>query len=114
MAEALAIARYARYTPRKVGQVLPLIRRKNAERALTVLEFLPKRAALLVRKVLQSALSNLGGKLGRKIDPKEAWIKSIDIGAGPVLKRIHTGSMGRAMPYKHKTCHLTVVVTDQP
>ncbi|MBI4668437.1 MAG: 50S ribosomal protein L22 [Elusimicrobia bacterium] len=114
MAEAVAIARFARHSPRKVGQVLPLIRRKNAEKALTTLEFMPRRAGIFVYQTLKSAVHNLGGKLGKKIEPKEAWIKSCSVGPGPHLKRIRAGSMGRAMPYKHKTCHLTIIVTDVP
>ncbi|MBI2070893.1 MAG: 50S ribosomal protein L22 [Elusimicrobia bacterium] len=114
MAEAVARALWARYAPRKVGQVASLISRKNAQRALLSLEFLPKGSSVLVKKTLESALSNLGGKLGRKVDPKEAWIKTCKVDQGPALKRIHAGSMGRAFPYKRKICHLTIVVSDEP
>ncbi|MBI4368830.1 MAG: 50S ribosomal protein L22 [Elusimicrobia bacterium] len=113
MADARAEARYSRYAPRKVGHVLTLIRSKNAQQALTTLNFLPKRSSVVVQKVLRSALANLGGKLGRTVEPKEAWIKTATVDQGPVLKRIHAGSMGRAMPYKRKTCHLTIIVSDQ-
>ncbi|MBI4064059.1 MAG: 50S ribosomal protein L22 [Elusimicrobia bacterium] len=114
MTEARSVARYIRASPRKLGQVLGAIRRKNAQRALDTLEFLPKRAAVVAAKALKSALSNLDGKLGRKLQPREAWVKTALANGGPVMKRIHTGSMGRAMPYKHRTCHLTIVVSDQP
>jgi large subunit ribosomal protein L22 len=59
--------------------------------------------------VLKSAVANTG-KLkdysGLKI--KECWV-----GQGPTLKRMRPGPMGRGMPYKRKTSHLTIIVTDE-
>ncbi len=114
MAEAVAHSNYVRHSAQKVMPVLDLIRRKNAHRALVALEFLPKRSADFIAKTIASAVSNLGQQLGKKMDPKDAWVRACWVNAGPVLKRIHAGSMGRAMPYTKKTCHLTVKVADQP
>ncbi|MDR3307000.1 MAG: 50S ribosomal protein L22 [Endomicrobium sp.] len=106
--EAKAIAKFVRYTPRKVNQVLSLIRNKKVEKAFEVLSFLPKSAAPLVEKVLKSATAN-SGKLsdfsGLKV--KEAWV-----GNGPILKRMRPGPQGRGMPIKKRMSHLTIVVTD--
>jgi large subunit ribosomal protein L22 len=106
--EAKATAKFVRYTPRKVNQVLSLIRNKKVEKAFEVLSFLPKSAATLVEKVLKSATAN-SGKLndfsGLKV--KEAWV-----GNGPILKRMRPGPQGRGMPIKKRTSHLTIVVTD--
>ncbi|MDR2437339.1 MAG: 50S ribosomal protein L22 [Endomicrobium sp.] len=106
--EAKATAKFVRYTPRKVNQVLSLIRNKKIEKAFEVLSFLPKSAATLVKKVLKSATAN-SGKLndfsGLKV--KEAWV-----GNGPILKRMRPGPQGRGMPIKKRTAHLTIVVTD--
>ncbi|MEK7287013.1 MAG: 50S ribosomal protein L22 [Elusimicrobiota bacterium] len=113
MVEAVAHSRFARYGPRKVGQVLGLIRRKNAQRALTALAFAPRRSSVLVIKTLESALGNLGVKLGKKVEPREVWVTECWVNGGPFIKRIHPGSMGRAMPFKRKTCHLTIKVADQ-
>lgn len=112
MAQAIAHVRYARYGPRKVASVLDQIRGKSAQRALTLLEFLPRRSRHLVAAALRSAMYNLSGKAGRIVEPKDIWVKSCWINQAPVLKRIHTGSMGRAFGYRRKMCHLTVVVTD--
>ena len=109
MMEARAIARFVRYAPRKVNQVLTVIRNQRVDRAFEVLSFLPKNATKLVEKVLKSAVANMG-KLkdfsGLKI--KEAWV-----GQGPTLKRMRPGPMGRGLEYKRKTSHLTVIVTDE-
>ena len=107
--EARAIARFVRYAPRKVNQVLTVIRNQRVDRAFEVLSFLPKNATELVEKVLKSAVANMG-KLkdfsGLKV--KEAWV-----GQGPTLKRMRPGPMGRGLGYKRKTSHLTVIVTDE-
>jgi large subunit ribosomal protein L22 len=106
--EAKATAKFVRYTPRKVNQVLTLIRNKRVEKAFEVLSFLPKSAATLVEKVLKSATANTGKlKDFSDLRVKEAWV-----GNGPILKRMRPGPMGRGMPVKKRTAHLTIVVTD--
>ena len=107
--EAKATAKFVRYTPRKVNQVLSLIRNKKVEKAFEVLSFLPKSAATLVEKVLKSATAN-SGKLSdfSKLKIKEAWV-----GNGPILKRMRHGPQGRGMPIKKRTSHLTIIVIDE-
>ncbi|MDR3125332.1 MAG: 50S ribosomal protein L22 [Endomicrobium sp.] len=106
--QAKAAAKFVRYTPRKVNQVLTLIRNKKVEKAFEVLSFLPKSAATLVSKVLKSAIAN-SGKLKdySNLKVKEAWV-----GNGPILKRIRPGPQGRGLPIKKRTSHLTILVTD--
>ncbi|MDR2616438.1 MAG: 50S ribosomal protein L22 [Endomicrobium sp.] len=106
--QAKATAKFVRYTPRKVNQVLTLIRNKKIEKAFEVLSFLPKTAATLVTKVLKSATAN-SGKLKdySNLKVKEAWV-----GNGPILKRMRPGPQGRGLPIKKRTSHLTIVVTD--
>ena len=106
--EAKATAKFVRYTPRKVNQVLTLIRNKRVEKAFEILSFLPKSAATLVEKVLKSAVANAGKlKDFSNLKVKEAWV-----GGGPTLKRMRPGPQGRGMPVKKRTAHLTIVVTD--
>ncbi|MDR1244305.1 MAG: 50S ribosomal protein L22 [Endomicrobium sp.] len=106
--QAKATAKFVRYTPRKVNQVLTLIRNKKVEKAFEVLSFLSKTAAMLVSKVLKSATAN-SGKLKdySNLKVKEAWV-----GNGPILKRVRPGPQGRGLPIKKRTSHLTIVVTD--
>jgi large subunit ribosomal protein L22 len=107
--EAEAHARFMRFAPRKMNQVLQLIRRKPVEKALDILTFTAKAVAAPITKTLHSAIANSGQRKHPKgLTVKEAWV-----GQGPVLKRMRPGPMGRGMPYKRKTCHLTIVVTDQ-
>jgi large subunit ribosomal protein L22 len=107
--QSKATAKFVRYTPRKVNQVLTLIRDKRVEKAFVILSFLPKSAATLVKKVLTSATANMGElKDFSGIKVKEAWV-----GNGPILKRTRPGPKGRGMPIKKRTAHLTIVVTDE-
>ena len=104
--EAVAEAKFIRHAPRKVNQVLGLIRNKPVEKAFDILSFTPKTVADFISKTLRSAVANSGhlkNMGGLKV--KECWV-----GQGPTLKRMRPGPMGRGMPYKRKTCHLTVVV----
>jgi large subunit ribosomal protein L22 len=106
--EAKATAKFVRYAPRKINQVLSLIRNKKVEKAFEVLSFLPKSSASLVEKVLKSAIAN-SGKLSdfSKLKIKEAWV-----GNGLMLKRMRPGPQGRGMSIKKRTSHLTIIVTD--
>ena len=108
--EATARARFARYAPRKVNQVLELVRRKPVVQALKVLRFLPKTSAVLVAKTIKSAAANAGDQQAKNpnLVVSQAWV-----GQGPVLKRMRAHAMGRGATYKRKTCHLTVVVSDE-
>ncbi|MDR3281873.1 MAG: 50S ribosomal protein L22 [Endomicrobium sp.] len=103
-----ATAKFVRLTPRKVNQVLMLVKGKKVEKVFEILSFLPKSASVLVKNVLRSATSNAGCLEDySSLRVKEAWV-----GDGPVLKRMRSGSRGRSMPIKKRTAHLTIIVTD--
>ncbi|MDR0822371.1 MAG: 50S ribosomal protein L22 [Endomicrobium sp.] len=107
--QATATAKFVRYTPRKVNQVLSLIRGKSVIKAAEILAFLPKSAATVIDKVLKSAVANSGSlKDISSYTVKEAWV-----GSGTTLKRMRPGPQGRGMPIKKRMAHLTVVVTDE-
>jgi len=104
--EGIAISKFARYAPRKVNQVLEIIRNKPVKKAFDLLSFAPKVSAVLVAKTLKSAVANTG----KLKNPEGLTVKQCWVGQGPTLKRMRPGPMGRGMPYKRKTCHLTIVV----
>ncbi len=105
--EAIAIARYARYSPRKVGQVLGIVRGKSVAKAYGLLPNLPRSASILVFKTVKSAFSN-----SRLPDPANAYITKAWVDNGPVLKRVMPQAMGGRGIVKRKTCHVTIVVSD--
>lgn len=106
--DSIAKAKYARYSPRKVGQVLGLIRGKTVARAYGLLPSVPRAAALLVFKTLKSAYSNLNATDPNLVFIKQAWVDN-----GPVLKRVMPMAMGGRGIIKRKTCHVTIVVSDE-
>ena len=112
MEEARAVLRYARVTPRKARQIVDLIRGRRVEEALQILQFIPRRAAPMVAKLLRSAIANAEQKnLG---DVDELVVAQAYVDQGPALKRYKAGPMGRAMPRKKYTSHITVVLRPQP
>ena len=107
--EALAREKFARFAPRKVNQVLSLVRKKSVPEALQILRFTTKSCNTMVGKTIKSAAANAGDL---KAQNPNLIVSSAWVGVGPVMKRMRAHAMGRGATYKRKTCHLTVVVSD--
>lgn len=110
--EAIAHARFQRFGRRKVAQVLDQVRGKSVWKAYQILPEVPRAAALLVSKTIRSATANLCVRAGKALDPRQVRVSSAWVGQGPMgaMKRVLQAPMGRAMTFKRKVCHLTVVV----
>lgn len=108
MAQVKAIAKGVRMSPRKVGVVASLIRGRSVEDALVILSHTPRRAALPVVKVIESARANAEHNHNVKADGLQ--IIEISVTPGPRLKRYRPASHGRALPFQRKTSHIRVVV----
>ena len=108
MAEASAVLRFVRMTPRKMRMVIDLIRGREVSEALTLLKYLHRAASPVVEKLLHSAVANAGQKeLG---DSDSLRIVRAYVDGVPVLKRFRARSMGRANPILKRTSHVTIVV----
>lgn len=105
---AQAIAKGIRISPRKVSVVAALVRGRSVEDALTILSHTPRRAALPVTKVIESAKANADYNHGYK--PDTLVITEISVTPGSRLKRFRPAARGRALPYQKKTSHIRVVV----
>ena len=108
--EVKAVTRYVRISPRKVRLVTKLVKGKPAEEALTMLKFLPKKAARLVGKTLQSAVAN--AEQNPNIDVDTLYIKRIFVDEGPSMKRWRARAMGRATRILKRTSHITIVLDE--
>lgn len=108
--EARAVAKYIRISPQKARLVADVVRGKDVETAVTTLRFMPKKAARLLRKVLQSAIAN--AEQTETIDVDTLYVKEIQINGGPMLKRFRPRAMGRAGRILKRTSHITVVVDE--
>ena len=108
---ARAIARGVALAPRKVSLVASLVRGRTVADALVILEHTPKRAAKTVAKVISSAKANAVTTHG--INGDTLVIETLQVTAGPRLKRYKPAAMGRALPFQKKTSHISVVVTGE-
>ncbi|NQW29599.1 MAG: 50S ribosomal protein L22 [Ignavibacteria bacterium] len=108
--EARAIKRHTRSSPRKMRLVVDLIRGKNAQQALNILQFSDKMAASDVVLTLKSAIDNLRAK-DSGIDPDSIVVKEIFVDPGPTMKRISPAPMGRAYRIRKRSHHLTIIVS---
>ena len=106
--EAVANLKYLRISPRKVKIVLDLIRGKNADEALAILQFTPKAAAPIVHKVLSSAIANAVNN--NEMDRSTLYVAEAYANPGPTLKRYVARSRGSASPMLKRTSHISVVL----
>lgn len=104
----LAIAKGVRMSPRKVGVVAALVRGHTVEEALIILEHVPRRSALAVKKTIQSAKANADHN--HNLKPDTLTITEISVTSGPRLKRYRPAAHGRALPFQRRTSHIRVVV----
>ena len=112
--EAIAKARFIRGSAHKMRQVVDLVRGKNVEEALNILRFTHKRSALVLEKVVRSAVANVMNIHGDKLrDPNELTIIEAICDEGPMMKRIQPRAMGRAYRIRKRTCHLKIRVASK-
>lgn len=95
-------------TPRKVSLVAALVRGRSVADAVVILDHTPKRAALAVKKAVQSAAANATNNHG--LDSKSLTISTLSVTAGPRLRRYKPASRGRALPFQKRTSHILVEV----
>ncbi len=111
MVQAVAKLKYARLSPQKCRLICDVIRGMPVDRALNALKFSNKRAASVVRKVLESAIANAEHNAGADVD--ELKVTTIYADQGSTLRRIQARAKGRATRLSKPTCHITVVVSDE-
>ncbi|OEF23032.1 50S ribosomal protein L22 [Vibrio rumoiensis] len=109
--EAIAKHNFARISPQKARLVADQIRGKSVEQALEVLTFSNKKAAELIKKVLDSAIANAEHNEGADID--DLSVAKIFVDEGPIMKRIMPRAKGRADRILKRSSHITVVVADR-
>jgi large subunit ribosomal protein L22 len=109
--QARAIAKYVRISPRKVRQVVNLIRGKKVSEAIAILTFTAKGSTEPVTKVLKSAVANAEHNLELVAD--NLFVNEIYVNEGPTLKRIKPRAQGRADQIRKRTSHITVVVGEK-
>jgi large subunit ribosomal protein L22 len=108
--EVAAKLKGARISAQKARLVADQVRGKPVDEALSLLEFSNKKAAHIVRKVLNSAIANAENNEGADVD--ELTVSSIFVDEGMTMKRIQPRAKGRADRIFKRSCHITVKVAD--
>ena len=108
---ARAEHKYARISPRKVEIICNMIRGKDANVAMALMENTPKAGCELMIKVLKSAMANAENNLG--LDPEKLYVSETYADPGPILKRGMPRAQGRMYRINKRTSHITIVVAEK-
>ncbi len=108
--EVTAKLRYARITPRKMRLVGGLCKGLPVAKAVFQLEYCQKRGGPILSKLLKSAVANAKEKGG--IDVENLYVKRVEVGDAPMLKRFMPRAMGRATKIRKKMSHITMILDE--
>lgn len=116
--EAKASAKYLQGSAQKARLVVDLIRGKNVNEALAILQFTNKRAAAHVEKCLRSAIANAtesAEKANVAVDPDDLWVKLAYVDDGPTKRRFRfrPAPQGRAYRERRHFCHVTLHLSNE-
>lgn len=109
--EVKAVARTVRIAPRKTRLIIDLIRGKDIKDAYAILQNQPQRAARVIEKVLNSAVSNAINN--NNLNEEKLYVKACYVDEGLVMKRAKMDSRGHVGRNDHKTSHITVIVSER-
>ena len=109
--EARATLKYARISPRKVKIVCDLIRGKDVDYAMAIMENTPKAASELMTKLLKSAVANAENNFG--MDHDKLYVSATYANPGPILKRGMPRAQGRMYRINKRTSHITICVAEK-
>ena len=110
MSETRAVLRGVRLSVDKGRLVADLIRGKKVDQALNVLQFTQKKAAVIIKKVLESAIANAEHNDGADVD--ELKVQTIYLDKATNLRRFTARAKGRGNVILKQTCHIHVTVGD--
>ena len=111
--KARAVSRYVKISPRKVRQVVNLVRGKGVEEAFNILRFTPKKAAYLVDRTLRSAVANALNTEEKTAREEDLVVKEAFVDGAISYKRIRPQPRGAAALVRKRCSHITLVVSDE-
>lgn len=109
--EVRATISRVRISPRKARLVVDMVRGKKVSDAITMMQFVPNRAAEDVEKLLKSVSAN--AEHNYDLDPETLWIKEIYADDAPQLRRFKPKARGRVGKILRRSCHITVVAEER-
>jgi large subunit ribosomal protein L22 len=109
--KSFAILRNCPTSPRKMRYVVDMIRGQEVNRALDILKFSKKEAAVRVEKLLKSAIANWQKKNeGERLEDNTLMVSEVKVDSGRVLRRLRTAPQGRGYRMLKRSNHVTLVV----
>ena len=108
--EAKVVLKNLRTSPQKLNIVLQMIRRKKADKAISILQFSRKRISKDVEKALRSVISN--AENNHSLDIDKLYVKEAFVGKGIVMKRFHARARGRGARILKPFSHLTIILSE--
>ena len=106
-----ALTKFVRISPFKAREITKEIQGLNANSAMDLLSFIPRKSARLVRKTLQSAIAN--AENNHNLSADDLIIEKALVEQGPTIKRFNPVSKGSAHPIKKRTSHFRVILSKQ-
>ncbi len=103
-------SKYMRISPKKAREVARVLPGRKAADAITLLKYIPRKAARMFDKTLKSAMANAENNLNLSAD--DLYIREAIVDEGPALKRFRPCARGSAHPYKKATSHIRIILTD--
>jgi len=98
-------------SPRKMRLVVDLIRGENVEKALYILKYTNKEAAIRVEKLLLSAIKNWEQKNeDKRVEDSGLFVKEVSVGGGKMQKRLRPAPQGRGYRIRKRSNHVTLIV----
>ena len=102
---------YARVSVQKACFVLDAIRGKDVTTAKAILEYNPRYASSIIKKLLDSAIANAENNNG--MNPENLYIAQCFANKGPTMKRVHPRAQGRAYRIEKRVSHITIVLDEK-
>ncbi|MBR6329826.1 MAG: 50S ribosomal protein L22 [Lachnospiraceae bacterium] len=102
---------YARISTTKAAFVLDAIRGKDVESALAILNYNPRYASGVIKKLLESAIANAENNSG--LSRENLYVAECYANKGPTMKRIQPRAQGRAYRIEKRMSHITVVLDER-
>ena len=108
--EATCKVKYVRQSPYKIRFVADLIRGKKVVDAINILSSTNKKASQFLLKSINSAVESINYNDDANFENDGLYVKKDLIDGGPTIKRFRPAAMGRAVPIKKRTSHITIVI----
>jgi len=108
--EVKSSMRFARISPRKVGDLAKIIRGKGVPAALDAMKFSHRKGAFLLLKALTSAVAN--AENNNELSAEDMVVRSVAVEYGPSMRRFKARARGMASPIRKRMCHVKIVLAE--